>query len=48
MVTHAGSYGARGVVLPRTTLGNHSIAMVVHTTLAHPGIQPIVNLCNDM
>jgi hypothetical protein len=48
VVTRLGSQGARGVMVPRTTLGNLSIAMVLRTTLAKPGIQPIVNLCNDM
>jgi hypothetical protein len=48
VVTRLGSQGARGVVVPRITLGNLSIAMVLRTTLAKPGIQPIVNLCNDM
>jgi hypothetical protein len=31
-----------------TTPGNLSIDMVLDTTLAKPGIQPIVNLCNGM
>jgi hypothetical protein len=31
-----------------TTPGNLSIDIVPHTTLAKPGIRPIVNLCNDM
>jgi hypothetical protein len=48
VVTHLGSHGARGVVVSRTTLGNLSIAMVPRTTLAKPGICPIVNLCNGM
>jgi hypothetical protein len=48
IVTRLGSHGARGVMVPRTTLGNLSIAMVSRTTLAKPGIQPIVNLCNNM
>jgi hypothetical protein len=39
---------ARGAVVPRTTLGNLSIAMVLRTTLAKPGIRPIVNICNGM
>jgi hypothetical protein len=38
VVTRLGSHGARGVVVPRTALGNLSIAMVPHTTLAKPGI----------
>jgi hypothetical protein len=46
--TRLGSHGARGVVVPRTTLENLSIAMVPRTTLAKPSIQPIVNLCNNM
>jgi hypothetical protein len=29
-------------------MGNLSNAMVLHATLAKPGIRPIVNLCNDM
>jgi hypothetical protein len=48
MVIHSGPHGARGVVVPRTTPGNPSIAMVLHTTLAKHGIRPIVNLCNGM
>jgi hypothetical protein len=48
VVTHLGSHGARGAVVPRTTPGNLSIAMVPCTTLAKPGIRPIVNLCNGM
>jgi hypothetical protein len=48
VVTRLGSHGARGVMVPRTTLGNLSIAMVSRTTLAKPGIQPIVNLYNSM
>jgi hypothetical protein len=31
-----------------TTLGNLSIAMVLHTTLAKPGIRPIVKLYNGI
>jgi hypothetical protein len=38
VVTRLGSHGATGVVVPRTTLGNLSIAMVPHTTLAKPSI----------
>jgi hypothetical protein len=38
VVTHVGSHGARGVVVPCTTPGNLSIAIVPHTTLAKPGI----------
>jgi hypothetical protein len=48
IVTHLGSHGARGVVVPQTTPGNFSIAMVLRTTLAKAGIRPIVNLCNGM
>jgi hypothetical protein len=48
MVIRSGPHGAREVVVPRTTPGNISIAMVPRTTLAKPDIQPIVNLCNDM
>jgi hypothetical protein len=48
VVTRLGSHGARGAVVPRTTLANLSIAMVPHTALAKLGIRPIVNLCNDM
>jgi hypothetical protein len=36
--TRLGSHGARGVVVPHTTLGNLSIAMVPHTNLAKPDI----------
>jgi hypothetical protein len=43
-----GSHGARGAVVPCTTVGNLSIAMVPRTSLAKPGIRPIVNLCNGM
>jgi hypothetical protein len=38
VVTCLGSHSARGVVVPRTTLGNLSISMVPHTTLAKPSI----------
>jgi hypothetical protein len=38
IVTRLFSHGARGVVVPRTTPGNLSIAMVPRTTLAKPGI----------
>jgi hypothetical protein len=31
-----------------TIPGNLSIDIVSHTTLAKPGIRPIVNLCNDI
>jgi hypothetical protein len=48
IVTHLGSHGARGVMVPHTTPGIISIAMIPHTTLAKPGIQSIVNLCNGM
>jgi hypothetical protein len=48
IVTHLGSHGARGAVVPRTTPRNLSIAMVPRTTLAKLGIRPIVNLCNGM
>jgi hypothetical protein len=48
VVTHLGSHGARGVLVQRTTQRNLSIVMVLHTTLAKPGIRPIVNLYNDM
>jgi hypothetical protein len=48
MVIHSGRHGVRGVVVPRTTTGNFSIAMVPCTILAKLGIRPIVNLCNDM
>jgi hypothetical protein len=48
VVTCLGSHGARGAVVPRTTLGNLSIAMVSRTTLVKPGIRPIINLCNDI
>jgi hypothetical protein len=48
VVTRLGSHGVTGVVVPRTTLGNLSITMVPCTTLAKPGIRPIVNFCNGM
>jgi hypothetical protein len=48
IVTRLCSHGARGAVVPRTTPGILSIAMVSRTTLAKPGIRPIVNLCNGM
>jgi hypothetical protein len=48
IVTHLGSHSARGAVVPRTTLGNLSIAMVPRTTLAKHGIRSIINLCNGM
>jgi hypothetical protein len=48
VVTRLGSHGARGTMIPCTTLGNLSIAVVPHTTLAKPDIQPIVNICNGM
>jgi hypothetical protein len=38
VVTHLGSHGARGAVVPCTTPRNHSNAMVLCTTLAKPGI----------
>jgi hypothetical protein len=38
VVTRLGSHGARGVVVPHTTPGNLSIAMIPHTTLAKPVI----------
>jgi hypothetical protein len=41
VVTRLGSHGARGAVVPRTTLKNLSIAMVPRTTLSKPGIRPI-------
>jgi hypothetical protein len=34
VVTHLGSHGARGAVVPHTTPKNISIAMVPRTTLA--------------
>jgi hypothetical protein len=48
IVTHLGSQGTRGVVVPCITPGKLSIAMVPRTTLAKLGIRPIVNLCNGM
>jgi hypothetical protein len=48
VVTRLGSHSARGVMVPSTTPGNLSIAIVLHTTLTKPGIRPIVILCNDM
>jgi hypothetical protein len=48
VVTCLGSHGTRGVVVPRTTPRNLSIAMIPRTTLAKPDIRPIVNHCNDM
>jgi hypothetical protein len=48
MVIRLGPHGARGDVVPRTTPGNLSIAMVPRTTVAKLGIQPIINLCNGM
>jgi hypothetical protein len=48
VVTHLDSHGARGVMVPRTTPGNLSIAMVPCTTIAKRGIRPIVNLFNGM
>jgi hypothetical protein len=36
IVTQLGSHGARGAVVPCTTLGNLSIAMLPRTTLAKP------------
>jgi hypothetical protein len=38
VVTHPGSHGARESVVPYTTSGNLSIAMVLCTTLAKPSI----------
>jgi hypothetical protein len=38
VVSHLGSYGARGVVVSRTTAGILSIAMVQRTSLAKAGI----------
>jgi hypothetical protein len=38
VVTCLGSHGARGAVVPRTSRGNLSNAMVLRTTLAKPGI----------
>jgi hypothetical protein len=48
IVTRLGSHGARGVVVPHTTPGNLSIAMVPCTTLAKSRIRLLVNLCNCM
>jgi hypothetical protein len=48
IVIHLGSHGARGAMVPCTTSGNLSLAMVPRTILAKPGIRPIVNLCNNM
>jgi hypothetical protein len=48
VLTRLGSHGVRGAVVPRTTPGILSIAMVPRTTLAKPGIRPTVNLCNGM
>jgi hypothetical protein len=48
VVTHLGSLGARGAVVSRTTPGHLSISMVLRITIAKPGIQPKINLCNDM
>jgi hypothetical protein len=48
VVTRLGSCGARGDVVPCTTVGNLSIVMVLCTTLAKPSIRPIVNLYNGM
>jgi hypothetical protein len=48
VITHLGSHGAKGVMVPRTTSGNLSIAMVPHSTSAKSSIRPIINLCNDM
>jgi hypothetical protein len=38
VVTCLGSHGVRGVVVPRTTSGNLSIAKVPCTTISKPGI----------
>jgi hypothetical protein len=48
VVTRLGSHDARWAVVLCTTPGNVSIAMVLCTTLAKPGIRLIVNLCNGM
>jgi hypothetical protein len=48
VVTRLGSHDAREVVVPHTTQGNLSIAMVPRTNLAKPSIQPKVNLCYVM
>jgi hypothetical protein len=38
MVIHSGPHSVRGAVVPWTTPGNLSIAMVLHTILAKPSI----------
>jgi hypothetical protein len=38
VVTHQGSHGAKGAMVPRTTSGNLSIVVVPRTTLVNPGI----------
>jgi hypothetical protein len=38
IVTYLRSHGARGVMVPYTTPGNLSIAMIPHTTIAKPDI----------
>jgi hypothetical protein len=48
VVTRPGSHGASGGHGTVTTPRNLSNAMVLCTTLAKLGIQPIVNLCNGM
>jgi hypothetical protein len=51
MVIRSDPHGARGVVVLRPPLGNLSIAMLPRTTLAKPGIRPIVNFlmaCSDI
>jgi hypothetical protein len=48
VVTRLGSHGARRAMVPRITPENLSITVVPDTTLAKPGIRPIVNLCNGM
>jgi hypothetical protein len=48
VVNRLGSHGARGVMVPHTSRGNLSFDMVPRTTLAKPGIRPIVNLCRGM
>jgi hypothetical protein len=48
VVTHLGSHGVRGAVVPCTNPRNLSIAMVPRTTLAKLDIRPIANLCNNM
>jgi hypothetical protein len=45
MVIRLGPHGARGTVVPRTTLENLSIALVPRTNLAKADIPPTVNLC---